>query len=184
MRALLSLAIYLLPILPGVISASTFAYSLETAETQSPSTLREQDIKPRAALNVPDSVLASKAQTYIRVLPKKILPAGYSDTLSTDGDKQNPEDTGKQGYIQKLEEIRILDRIEPEDYVAPKPPPMLAFRAKLDQLRPVTPKEITLGAICFISGGQLCYVDPNVELRIDDRNEARAKNPPSFAGQP
>ena len=181
MRALLSLAIYLLPILSGVISASTFAYSVETAETQNPSALREQDIKLRAAPSVPDSALTSKAQTYIRVFPKKILPASSSDTLTTDGGKQNPEDAGRQGNIQKLEEIRVLDQVAPEDYVAPKLPPMLAFRARLDRQRPMTPQEVTQAALCFIG---LCKIDTSRELRIDDRNEARAKNPPSFAGQP
>ena len=181
MRALLSLAIYLLPILSGVISASTFAYSVETAETQNPSALREQDIKLRAAPSVPDSALASKAQTYIRVLPKKTLLEGSSEAVGNARSNHNPKDIERPGDIQKLDEIRVLDQVAPEDYVAPKIPPMLAFRARLDRQRPMTPQEVTQAALCFIG---LCKIDTSRELRIDDRNEARAKNPPSFAGQP
>ncbi len=138
-------------------------------------------MKQRAAKSVPDNALDSKAQTYVRILPKKALPASASDTLSTDEGKQNSANNGRQENIQRLEEIRVLDQVAPEDYVAPKLAPMLEFRASLDRQRPMTPQEVTQAALCFIG---LCKIDTSKELRIDDRNEARAKNPPSFAGQP
>jgi hypothetical protein len=52
--------------------------------------------------------------------------------------------------IQRLEEIRVFGNGDPEDYVAPKPPPMLVFRSQLDKQRPMTPKEITQLGLCFI----------------------------------
>jgi hypothetical protein len=84
------------------------------------------------------------------------------------------------GNVQRLEEIRIYGILDPEDYIAPKPPPMLAFRATLDKQRPKTPQEITQGLLCTIG---LCIIDVSKEPNPADRNEARAKAPPSFATQ-
>lgn len=76
--------------------------------------------------------------------------------------------------IQRLEEIRVFGNVEPEDYVAPKPPPMLVFRAQLDKQRPMTPKEMTQLGLCFIG---LCGIyGPNgipTEASIMDRAEDR-----------
>jgi hypothetical protein len=76
--------------------------------------------------------------------------------------------------IQRLEEIRVLGNGDPEDNVAPKPPPMLVFRAQLDKQRPMTPKEITQLGLCFIG---LCGIyGPDgipTELSAVDRAEDR-----------
>jgi hypothetical protein len=76
--------------------------------------------------------------------------------------------------IQRLEEIRVFGNGDPEDYVAPKPPPMLVFRAQLDKQRPMTPKEITQLGLCFIG---LCGIyGPDgipTELSAVDRAEDR-----------
>jgi hypothetical protein len=82
---------------------------------------------------------------------------------------------------QTIPRITVYGRFDPEDYVAPKPPTMLVFRAALDRQRPKTPKEITQAVLCFVS---LCAIDTSQELSIADRNELRAKSPPSFAGLP
>lgn len=52
--------------------------------------------------------------------------------------------------VQLMDEIRVFSRGDPEDYVAPKPAPMLVFRATLDKQRPMTPKEITQLGLCFV----------------------------------
>jgi hypothetical protein len=76
--------------------------------------------------------------------------------------------------IQRLEEIRVFGNGDPEDYVAPKPPPMLVFRAQLDKQRPMTPKEITQLGLCFVA---LCGIyGPDgipTELSAVDRAEDR-----------
>ena len=181
MRTLLTLTISLLPVLSGIINTSAFAYAVETTEGQNPTALREQEINPRPALKVPDSALASKAQNYIRTLNLKKPNVSSTEAAASVRGNLNPRDIERTGDIQKLDEIRVLDQVAPEDYVAPKIPPMLAFRARLDRQRPMTPQEVIQGVLCFIA---LCQIDTSKELRIDDRNEARAKNPPSFAGQP
>lgn len=52
--------------------------------------------------------------------------------------------------IQRLEEIRVFGNTDPEDYTAPKPAPMLVFRATLDKQKPLTPKQITQMGLCVI----------------------------------
>jgi hypothetical protein len=79
--------------------------------------------------------------------------------------------------IQRLEEIRVFGNGDPEDYVAPKPPPMLVFRAQLDKQRPMTPKEITQLGLCFIG---LCGIygpegipsEASIINRAEDRKNA------------
>ncbi len=79
--------------------------------------------------------------------------------------------------IQRLEEIRVFGNVDPEDYVAPKPPPMLVFRATLDKQRPMTAKEITQLGMCFIG---LCGIygpdgipsETSVIDRAEDRKNA------------
>lgn len=90
-------------------------------------------------------------------------------TKNTGGDPANKN-------VQQLEAITVY--VDPEDYVAPKLPPMLAFRAALDKQRPRTPQEITQGLLCAIG---LCSIDTSKELSVADRNEARAKANPNFA---
>ena len=114
----------------------------------------------------------TKAQTYVRSLPKTAtVSAQKKEEIAKRKASEGPAE------IQTLEEIKVRDRLDPEDYVAPKTAPMLVFREKLDAQRPMTPQEITKLALCFI---KLCAVDTSKELKIDERNEARAKDPPSF----
>ena len=76
--------------------------------------------------------------------------------------------------IQRLDEIRVFGNGDPEDYVAPKPAPMLVFRATLDKQRPMTAKEVTQLGLCLIG---LCGVyKPDgspYELSAVDRAEDR-----------
>jgi hypothetical protein len=69
--------------------------------------------------------------------------------------------------VQRLDEIRVLGNTEPEDYIAPLPPPMLGFRATLDKQRPRTIAD-TLRALCF-----LCPATPPREGNMLDRVHER-----------
>ena len=127
-----------------------------------------QGVMPAMSIDAMDT----KAQTYVRGLAKTTaVSAQKKEEIAKRRASEGPAE------IQTLDEIKVRDRLDPEDYVAPKNPPMLAFRAKLDRQRPMTPQEITKLALCFIS---LCAIDTSKELKLDDRNEARAKDPPSF----
>ena len=132
------------------------------------------------------STMNSAAQRYFKNLSNKSI-AGSADAKDNDkADAAKVPNTAtvvnKMGpiEIQKLDEIRVTDRVDPEDYVAPKLTPMLVFRAKLDAQRPMTPAEMTKFLLCSPSVKILCYVDPNQGLTAQDRNEERAKNPDSF----
>ena len=93
---------------------------------------------------------------------------------------RNADNQPTPGNVQKLDVITVYGIVDPEDYVAPKLPPMLEFRAKLDKQRRRTPKEITQGLLCVIG---ICLLDTSKEPSIADRNDARAKAPPSFGSQ-
>ncbi len=175
MRTSLPTVIFVLPLSLGVLSIFTFA--AHDVGAQTPTARNDADNKQQTTPTLADNALDSKARTYIKNLPKK---SGLASTRATGA--ADPEDK-KQAVknidgIPRLEEIRVVDTIAPEDYVAPKTAPMLVFRAALDRQRPRTPKEISQAALCFIG---LCAIDTSRELGIADRNEARAKNPPSFA---
>ena len=69
--------------------------------------------------------------------------------------------------VQLMDEIRVFSSGDPEDYVAPKPPPMLVFRATLDKQRPRTIAD-TLRALCLI-----CPIAAPREGNILDRTDER-----------
>ena len=148
-----------------------------------------------------DAEPASKKQgaNSVAVLPDsfarqqfKLLSKETLDELAREGHEtrwhdavkmQRTRNVGNQtilGNVQKLDVITVYGIVDPEDYVAPKLPPMLVFRAKLDNQRPKTPKEITQGLLCVIG---FCLIDTSKEPSIADRNDARAKSPPSFGSQ-
>ena len=80
--------------------------------------------------------------------------------------------------VQRLEEIRVFGNVEPEDYVAPKPPPMLVFRAMLDKQRPRTIAEKLLRG-CFI-----CPQEPEPEGNVVDRFDAKKFERPLIIARP
>ena len=142
---------------------------------------KKQDANSVAVL--PDSF----ARQQFKLLSKETL-----DELTREGHEARRHDAVKTqrtrnadnqpalGNVQQLDLITVYGIVDPEDYVAPKLPPMLAFRAKLDKQRPRTPKEITQGLLCVIG---FCLIDTSKEPSIADRNNARAKAPPSFGSQ-
>ena len=76
--------------------------------------------------------------------------------------------------VTRLDEILIYGQVEPEDYVGPRKSPMMQFRDRLERDRPMTPKEKTQLALCFIG---LCGIyGPDgapIEPSLDARREAR-----------
>jgi hypothetical protein len=143
--------------------------------------LYQVPLKTKAAVIIPDipeDVMDTKAKTMFKRLPKdsRLLPIRAANIY---GEAPLFTSLSPDSGLPLLDEIRVTAIREPEDYVAPKPAPMLVFRAKLDSIRPKTPWEIAraLCIICPISGG------PSEPSNIADRTAVRAQNPPSFANQ-
>ena len=134
------------------------------------------------SVELPDSV----ARQHFKRLPKEAL-VDIAREHKRQGRLGQPKTLPRQdavlpsaaGDVQKIESITVY--ADSEDFVAPKPPPMLVFRATLDKQRPKTPEEITRGILCAIG---LCAIDTSKERSIADRNEARARSPPSAVYQP
>jgi hypothetical protein len=115
--------------------------------------------------------LKSRAQEFIKKVPKDFL-------LNTpQGPRVSPKNPG--GGTIMLEEIQVIGKFDPADYVAPKPSPMLVFRASLDQQRPMTGKEITNSVLCFIGLCPLLNADglPIGDTTPEQRAEARLNTP-------
>ena len=77
--------------------------------------------------------------------------------------------------VTRLDEILIYGQVEPEDYVGPGKAPLVLFRERLEQDRPMTPWEkirlpLCLVGLCGIYGPDGIPREPGLE----ERNEARA----------
>jgi hypothetical protein len=126
----------------------------------------------------------SHARQHFKTLSKDALKAAAVEARKEVRDealkappKANAEKRPAAENIQRLEEIRIFDKVDPEDYVAPKTAPMLVFRATLDKQRPMTPKEITQLGLCFIGlcgiyGPDGAPVDSGAAYRQEARKDA------------
>ena len=83
-------------------------------------------------------------------------------------------DKARADVVTRLDEILIYGQVEPEDYIGARKSPMMQFRDRLERDRPMTPKEKTQLALCFIG---LCGIyGPDgapVEPSLDARSEAR-----------
>ena len=122
---------------------------------------------PPAAAPVAPAAFDTPAQTATRKLPKEYIhstPQRFSK-----------DDQKRVEAVTRLDEILVEGRIEPEDYVRPKKAPMAQFRERLEKDRPMTPKEKTQLALCFIG---LCGIyGPDGlprEPSLDERREARS----------
>jgi hypothetical protein len=115
--------------------------------------------------------IKSRAQEFIKKVPKDFL-------LNT---KASPRVSAKNpgGGTIMLEEIQVFGKFDPADYVAPKPSPMLVFRASLDKQRPMTGKEITDSVLCFIGLCPLLNADglPIADTTPEQRAEGRLNTP-------
>jgi hypothetical protein len=73
-----------------------------------------------------------------------------------------------------LDVIEVIGQRDPEDISKRKLPPMLAFRARLDADKPLTPAQIAKGALCLI--GLCANYGPDglpPEPTREDKSEAR-----------
>ncbi len=98
-----------------------------------------------AARPLTETDLASPAANAIKKVPKEVINAPKPKRFSLEA-KQD-EDLAAARYT---EEIRVFGDRDPEDVVAQKRPPLLAFRDKLARERTLTPKDITMMGLCLI----------------------------------
>lgn len=121
---------------------------------------------PPAEPPVAAAAMDTPAQTATRKLPKEFINATPQ--------RFSKDDAKRVAAVTRLDEILVEGRIEPEDYVGPKKAPMAQFRERLEKDRPMTPKEKTQLALCFVG---LCGIyGPDGlprEPSLDERSEAR-----------
>jgi hypothetical protein len=163
------------------------AFLVTDARSQTPT---QQPVESQAAVAALSELPEPASRQQFKILSKAALKEVErdakkeirADALKLPTNPNAPKRPAAEN-IQRLEEIRVFGNVDPEDYVAPKPPPMLVFRATLDKQRPMTPKEITQLGLCFIG---LCGIyGPDgipAELSVTDRAEARKNSPPSRMG--
>ena len=164
-----------------LVSTSFWAANL-LAQAPSATPLKSED----TAIALPDS----HARQHFKILSKNALKesALKESALIAQKDEQSagfesPRNSSAARLsanenIQRLDEIRVLGNVEPEDYIAPKPPPMLVFRAMLDAERPQTIAD-KLRAYCFI-----CPKNPPPEGNVVDRFDAKKFDQPLIIARP
>lgn len=134
-------------------------------ETDVVSTLANE--APTAAAPLGKIDIKTPAQEFIKKVPKDFL---LSTKPSARVGPQNPG-----GGTVVLEEIQVIGKFDPADYIAPKASPMLVFRATLDQQRPMTPKEVSqlvlgyLGLFREFGANGRAITDLSPEERAEDR---------------
>ena len=121
------------------------------------------------ASNDVDATLDTPAQAAVRKLPKEFINVAPTRRFSTRDDN---EEAASMAAI-RLEEIRVYDQMDPEDYVRRRTA-LQQFQTRLEKDRPMTPKEKTQLAMCFIG---LCaiYGPDGIprEPSLAERSEAR-----------
>jgi hypothetical protein len=135
---------------------------------------------PASILKLEDTTIAlpdSHARQHFKMLSKNAQKDKQSATFQLPNSSSVANSFADEN-IQRLDEIRVLGNAEPEDYVAPKPPPMLVFRAMLDAQRPRTLAEKLLQN-CFI-----CPEKPPLEGNVLDRFDAKKFDRPLIIPRP
>ena len=121
-----------------------------------------------AAAQLRDAELDNAAAKLIKSVPKEILLAPRAKRYSQAARQEEDE-----AAAHTIEEIRVFGDRDPEDVGNPKRPPMLAFRDKLEREKTYTPKEITMGVLCFIG---LCGANYGPDgAPVEDRAFTRAE---------
>jgi hypothetical protein len=138
-----------------------------TKEEVRPATNAPADTAVPPIANAGNVEIQSRAQEFIKKVPKDFL---LNSKASPRVSAKNPG-----GGTIMLEEIQVFGKFDPADYVAPKPAPMLVFRASLDQQRPMTPKEVSQTILSFLgvfrefgANGRV-VTDLSPEERAEDR---------------
>jgi hypothetical protein len=153
-QTLLALLIFI----PLASSAQTQASAPATVPANAATT---SNAVPAAALDTP-------AQTAAKKLPKDFINAKPQRFSAAEKSRVEP--------VTRLDEILIEGRIDPEDYVGPKKAPMAQFRERLEKApSPMTPKEKTQLALCFIGLCGIGYGPDGVppEPSRDAKRDAR-----------
>jgi hypothetical protein len=143
----------------------------EVIKEVAPATSAMADTAIPPIANAGNIEIKSRAQEFIKKVPKDFL-------LNTpQGPRVSPKNPG--GGTILLEEIQVFGKFDPADYVAPKPPPMLVFRAFLDKRRPMTGNEITDSVLCFIGLCPRLNADglPIADTTPEQRAEGRLNTP-------
>jgi hypothetical protein len=130
------------------------AFLVTDARSQTPT---QQPVESQAAVAALSELPEPASRQQFKILSKAALKEVERDakkeiraeSLKLPANPNAPKRPAAENF-QRLEEIRVFGNVEPEDYVAPKPAPMLVFRATLDKQRPMTAKEITQLGMCFI----------------------------------
>jgi hypothetical protein len=124
-----------------------------------------------AANTLTPQQLESPAAAAIRNLPKEVVNAPKPKRFSLAAQREDAAAAGR-----ATEEILVLGDRDPEDLLK-KRPPMLAFRDRMDRERPMTPKEKTQLALCFIGlcGGNYGPDGAPIESKAFSRSELAGK---------
>ena len=96
-----------------------------------------------AAINGDD--LDSPAATAVRKLPKDAISAPKAKRFSLEAKRDQDVIDAR-----AIEEILVRGERDPEDVLGPRKSGFQVFREKLERDRPMTPKEKTQLALCFI----------------------------------
>jgi hypothetical protein len=150
----------------AMLVSSTLWVTNLLAQNPSTSAAKSED----ASIALPESLARQHFKALSKDALKESALEAQKDRQAAASKLQNNSSNAKRSAnegIQRLDEIRVLGNVEPEDYVAPKPAPMLVFRATLDKQRPRTIAE-TLRALCF-----LCPIAPPREGNTSDRVDER-----------
>lgn len=97
-----------------------------------------------AAIRENAPALDTPAQAAVKKLPKEVVNAPAPRRFAT-RDSRNDEITA----AVQMEEIRVYGQVDPEDY-AKRNTAMQQFQNRLENDRPMTPKEKTQLALCLI----------------------------------
>ena len=115
--------------------------------------------------------IESPSAAAIRKLPKESINTPTPKRFSLAEQREQELATAR-----GLDEITVFGARDPED-VLKKLPPMLAFRARMDRERPMTPKEKTQLVLCLLGlcGANYGPDGAPVEDKLFSRSELAAK---------
>jgi hypothetical protein len=162
----------------AIILVAAFLVTNARSQTQTPQSVEVQAAGSSGTLvELPEPASRQQfkilSKTALKEVERESRKEIRAESLKLPTNQRAPKRPAAEN-IQMLEEIRVFANGDPEDYVAPKPPPMLVFRATLDKQRPMTPKDMTQLGLCFIG---LCGIyGPDgipTEASIMDRAEDR-----------
>lgn len=157
-----------------LISLATLISGPAFSQTTPPVTPENPPIAPTA------NPLDTPAQAAAKRLPKV--------WVNQTPQRFSAADKARVDVVTRLDEILIYGQIEPEDYIGARKSPMMQFRDRLERDRPMTPKEKTQLALCFIGlcgiyGPDGTPIEPSLEARSEARlNQSTTQLNSQFKG--